>query len=129
MAEPAKKKIIWVEDDKLIGALLTKKLIAAGFDIFCALNGHDAFEAMKAMLPAIPDLVMVDLVLPDMNGFEILEKVGADPRYASVPKLILSNIDSAADHKRAEEVGAKKFIVKALSSLDDIVKEVKAQVG
>ena len=123
--EQPHKKIIWVEDDKLLGSLLSQKLTAAGFDLVCVQSGQDAFAALENIPKALPDLIMVDLILPDMDGFDILDKLGKDPRYAQIPRMVLSNLDSLQDQKRAMLLGAKKFLVKALTSLDQIVNEVK----
>jgi DNA-binding response OmpR family regulator len=124
--ETAKKRIVWVEDDKLLGSLLAQKLAAAGFDLFCATSGKEALQSLDSLSAAPPDLIMVDLILPDMNGFDILERINKDSRFAAVPRMVLSNLDAAVDQKRAHLLGAKKFLVKALTSLDQIVAEVRS---
>ena len=117
-----KKKIVWVEDDKLIGTILAKKLTASGFDLFHASNGD---EALKYLATNVPDAIVLDLLMPGMNGFDILQKVKADPRLQNVPAMILSNLNKQSDIDRARILGAKKFLVKAAASLDQIVEEVR----
>lgn len=117
------KKILWVEDDKLIGTILSKKLLSSGFDIFHAQNGEEAFEILKSVLP---DAIVLDLVLPNMSGFEILETIRKDDSVNKIPVMILSNLSKQSDMERAKALGAKKFLVKATASLDQIVEEMRS---
>ncbi|MBP6858784.1 MAG: response regulator [Candidatus Pacebacteria bacterium] len=117
------KKIVWVEDDKLIGTILAKKLIASGFDLFHAKNGEEALEALKTIMP---DAIVLDLLIPGLNGFDILQRVKATPALAKVPVMILSNLNKQSDIDRAKALGANKFVVKAAASLDQIVAEIRA---
>jgi DNA-binding response OmpR family regulator len=117
-----KKKLLWVEDDKLIGTILAKKLVASGFDLTHCKNGEEALAAVKNM---VPDMIVVDLLLPGMSGFEILQKMKQDDRLKNVPSMVLSNLSKPSDIEKARVLGAKKFLVKAATSLDQIVAEVK----
>lgn len=127
MAED-KKKIMWVEDDQLIGALLAQKFAASGFDLYCAKSGAEAFQSLETLAPAKPDIVIVDIVLPDMDGFQILDRLNQDGRLVDVPRMVLSNLDNEKDQRRAALLGAKKYLVKATTSLDQIVNEVRALI-
>ena len=118
----AKKKLLWVEDDRLIGTILSKKLLSSGFDLIHAKNGDEALAALKA---GVPDVIALDLVLPNMSGFDILQEAKKDPRTANVPVIILSNLSKQSDIERAKLLGAQKFLVKAAVSLDQIVEEVR----
>ena len=121
-ADGTKQKLLWVEDDKLIGTILAKKLISSGFDLFHAKNGEEALEALKS---SIPDMVVVDLMLPGMSGFDILQKMQMDPQLKKIPSMVLSNLSKPSDIEKAKMLGAKKFLVKAATSLDQIVDEIK----
>ncbi|MFA6314820.1 MAG: response regulator [Candidatus Paceibacterota bacterium] len=118
-----KKKLLWVEDDKLIGNILSKKLTASGFELFHAQNGEGALEILKTVMP---NVIVVDLILPGMSGFEILQKINADMSFQKIPKMVLSNLSKPSDIEKAHALGATKFLVKAATSLDQIVAEVKA---
>ncbi len=120
------KKILWVEDDRLIGVILAKKLIASGFDLTHAKNGE---EALASLASSIPDAIVVDLLLPGMSGFDILQRTNMDPRLKKVPTMVLSNLSKPSDIEKAHTLGAKKFLVKASTSLDQIVSEVKELAG
>ncbi len=118
----AKKKLLWVEDDKLIGTILAKKLIASGFDLSHAKNGEEALSSLKQK---IPDVVVLDLLLPGMSGFDILQQIRMDEKLKNVPVIILSNLSKPSDIDKAKMLGAQKFLVKAATSLDQIVSEIK----
>jgi DNA-binding response OmpR family regulator len=117
-----RKKIVWVEDDKLIGTILSKKLTASGFDLY---HAKDGTEAMRYLANNVPDAIVLDLLMPGMSGFDILQKIKADPRLKDVPAMILSNLNKQSDIDRTKILGAQKFLVKAAASLDQIVGEVK----
>lgn len=119
------KKILWVEDDKLIGTILSKKLTTSGFNLTHTKNGEEALESLKSV---IPDGIVLDLVLPGMSGFDILQQMKKDTALAKVPVMILSNLSKQSDIERAKSLGAQKFLVKASVSLDEIVKEVRELV-
>ena len=115
-------KVLWVEDDKLIGTILAKKLIASGFDLFHAKSGEEAIEALKQ---AKPDVIILDLLLPGIGGFDVLQAVNRDSGLRGIPVMILSNLSKPSDLERAKILGAKKFLIKASTSLEQIVKEIK----
>ncbi len=120
-----KIKLLWVEDDKMIGTILAKTLVAAGFDLFHAKNGEEALQALKSITP---EVIAVDLILPGMSGFDILEQVNKEEKLRDIPKMILSNLSKPADIEKARNLGATKFLVKATTSLDQIVAEIKGMV-
>lgn len=117
-----KKKILWVEDDKLISNILGKKLIASGFNLNHVINGE---EALKILETERPNIIILDLLLPGMNGLDILQKIEANPSYKSIPVMILTNLDKQSDKDRARLLGAKIFLVKASTSQDQIIKEIE----
>jgi CheY-like chemotaxis protein len=117
-----KKKLLWVEDDKLIGTIMEKKLVSSGFDLVHVKNGEEALNSLQSR---IPDLIVVDLLLPGMSGFDILEKIKEIETLKKVPRMVLSNLNKSSDIEKAKSLGANKFLVKASTSLDQIVVEVK----
>jgi len=117
------KKILWVEDDKLISTILKKKFVSSGINVIHAINGEEALAQLKDI---VPDLIILDITLPGMDGFEILQKAHMDERMKGVPTLILSNLSRSSDFEKAKMLGATKYLIKASSSLDQIVAEVQA---
>lgn len=116
------KKILWVEDDKLIGNILGKKLVNSGFDLVQTKNGE---EALKELEHIMPNAILIDLLLPGMSGFDILQAIRANTKFANTPVMILSNLSKPSDIEKAKSLGAQKFLVKATASLDQIVAEVR----
>ena len=121
--ESNKTKLLWVEDDKLIGKILGKQFIAADFELFHAHNGD---EAMKYLKTNIPRVIVVDLLLPGMSGFDVLQNIKKDSGLREIPTMVLSNLSKASDIEKAKALGARKFLVKSAYSLDQIVLEVKS---
>lgn len=117
-----KKKILWIEDDKLIGTILAKKLTSSGFDLVHVRDGESALNSLHSR---IPDVVIVDLILPGMNGFEIIESIKKDDNLKNIPIMVLSNLSKVSDIDKAKSLGAKKFLVKASTSLDQAVMEIR----
>ena len=119
-------KLLWVEDDKLIGKILSKKLIAAGFDLIQTKNGLEALASLKSR---IPDIIMLDLLMPGMDGFTLLQEIKKDPGLAKVPLVVLSNLSKQSDRERAKILGVDRFLVKATISLDQICQELQKLIN
>lgn len=117
-----KKKLLWIEDDKLIGTILEKKLISSGFDLIHSKNGEDALKALESFKP---DIIVIDLILPGMNGFEILEKMKEIESLKGVPRMVLSNLSKVSDIDKAKSLGVSKYLVKASTSLDQVIAEIR----
>lgn len=124
-ASSAKTFILVVEDDKFLRELLVRKLASEGFDVQ---NAIDAQAAFAIMAERKPNIVLLDLILPGVSGFEILEKIKSDPKNADLPVIILSNLGQKEDLDRALLLGAKDFMVKANFTLDEIVTKVRSIV-
>ena len=125
VANPDQKTILWVEDDKLIGNILGKKLQSSGFNLIHATNGEEALQQLQSVTP---QGIVVDLLLPGMNGFDILERIRKDARFAKTPVMVLSNLSKPSDIEKAKNLGAQKFMVKAIASLDQIVAEIRSLI-
>ncbi len=106
-----------------MASVLGAKLTASGFDLAIAKNGE---EALTYLATNVPDVILIDLLLPGLNGFEILEQISQKPNLAAVPKIVLSNLDQPADWEKVKAFGVRKFLVKTSVSLEQIVGEVSA---
>ena len=126
MAELKEKKILLVEDDNFLSELLSKKLVESQADVVRAADGEKAIEIVKSS-PRF-DLILLDLMLPKIGGFEVMEAINADEKIKGTPIIILSNLGEKNDIERGVSLGAKKFLVKAILSLDEIVEAVAAIV-
>lgn len=116
------KKIMWVEDDSFLNDIIAQKLSKQGCELMNATNGEDA---LKIIEKNAPDVLFLDILLPGMSGFELLEKIRETPKGKGLPVIILSNFDQEKDVRRAMQLGAKKYLVKATVNLDALVGEIK----
>jgi DNA-binding response OmpR family regulator len=117
------KKILLVEDDKFLRELMSKKLLSLDFEVSTASDGEEGLEKIKAEKP---EVVLLDLILPGINGFEVLEKAKKDPETANIPVIILSNLGQSEDIERGLKLGAKDFLVKAHFTPQEIVNKLKS---
>lgn len=119
------KKILWVEDDKLLGSILFKKFQTSGHTVMFAKNGEETFALLEK---DTPDIIILDILLPGMNGFEILQKIKTNEKLRAIPVIMLSNMSKPTDMDKAKTLGANKFLVKVTVSLDEIINEVNSLI-
>lgn len=120
-----KKKIALVEDDKFYIKIYKHALETEGFDVIVAEDGVQAMERIRAEKP---DLILLDLIMPKKNGFEVLEEVVADDALREIPIIILSNLGQTSDVEKGKGLGAKDYIIKSDESLSGVMKKVKEYV-
>lgn len=117
-----KKRILIVEDDKFLGSLLARKLEKEEFIVSLATNG---VEALNKINESLPNLILLDLILPNMNGFEILEILKKNQKTKDTPVIILSNLGQKEDIEKSLKLGAADYFVKAYSTPQEIVEKIK----
>lgn len=120
MAEHA-KKILLAEDDRFLRRAAEAALKRAGYTVLAAADGEEALRQVRAERP---DLVLLDLIMPKIQGFEVLKALKEDPATAAIPVIVLSNLGQDTDVRRALDGGAVAYLVKANLSLDDLVARV-----
>lgn len=119
-------KIYIVEDDPMLVEIYEKKLTDSGFEIKVAANGSVIKDELLAWKP---DLVLLDVVLPDMDGFEILEIIKKEPSIKDIPVYIFSNLSAEEDIKRATDLGAAGFLTKSNFTPTQLTEEIKRILG
>jgi two-component system phosphate regulon response regulator PhoB len=117
----AVRRVLLAEDDRFLRKAAETALKRHGFTVVAAVDGEEALRLARA---APPDLVLLDLIMPRMQGFEVLRALKADPATAPIPVVILSNLGQDGDMKHAMDAGAAGYFVKANLSLQDLVKRV-----
>lgn len=122
----AKPKILVVEDETFLVKIYANRLKKEGFASRVAMDGE---EALRAVPEFKPDLVLLDIMLPKLNGFEVLQRLRADPRSKDLPVLVLSNLGQEGDMKRAAALGAIDYMVKANVSIQDVVARIRRALG
>jgi len=117
------KKILIIEDDKFLRELIVQKLIKKGYNIVEAVNGE---EGIKSVKEENPDLVLLDLILPVINGFEVLTRIKSDPILAGIPVIIISNLGQEEEINEGLRLGAVDYLIKAHFTLEEILNKIEA---
>lgn len=126
-AAPAAPYVLIVEDDAFLVRAYEVMLTSQGYAVRIAADGEAALEALQA--DSLPQLILLDLMLPRKSGFEVLEIIGKDERLKTIPVVVLSNLGQPADIERAQALGAKAYFVKADTPLENVVATIEQYVG
>lgn len=118
--------ILVVEDDTFLKNLIVQKLEREGFEIQEALDGKTALELLKNITPV---LVVLDLLLPGIDGFQVLEEIRKDPRLKGLPVIVLSNLGELEHIERAKMLGADDYLVKAHFTLGEIIEKINKLIA
>lgn len=117
------KTTLWIEDDEFLSGLVSQKMAHEGRKLTRASRAEEALAAIET---EIPGAIILDILLPGTNGFELLKQLREDARLAAVPIIVLSNYSQEDDIARAKSLGADRYLVKATLSLDDVMKNLDA---
>lgn len=115
-------KILLIEDDKFLRELIIQKLGKEGYDVSEAPEGESGLLKIKEERP---DLVLLDLILPGIDGFEVLSRMKKDAELASIPVIILSNLGQKDDVQKGMDLGAEDYLIKAHFTPGEIVEKIK----
>ena len=126
MLKNKKKKILLIEDEQIIIDILVKKLKKEGYDIVVAMNGNQGLEKMRSQAP---DVILLDMVMPQKGGMEVLEEMHKDKDLKKIPVIIISNSGQPVELDRAMALGVSDWLVKTEFDPDEVVEKVKKQVG
>ena len=116
-------KILLIEDDKFLRELIIQKLGREGYEVAEAPEGEAGLAKVKEEKP---DLVLLDLILPGIDGFEVLSRMKKDPAFSSIPVIILSNLGQRDDVQKGIDLGAEDYLIKAHFTPGEIIEKVKA---
>ncbi|MBU0472516.1 MAG: response regulator [Nanoarchaeota archaeon] len=120
------KKILIVEDEAVLQKTMGDALLQEGYEVFSALDGE---VGVRLARENNPDLILLDVVLPKMNGFEVLEQLWAKEETKGIPVIILTNLENLQDIQRATDLGATTYLVKSNYDLGEVVQKVKIALG
>ena len=119
------KKILIVEDDKFLRELIARKVIDEGFNVSEAIDGE---EGIKKIKEEKPDMVLLDLILPGIDGFEVLTRMKEDPALSSIPVIIFSNLGQKEDIEKGLKLGAIDYLIKAHFTPGEIIEKIKSNL-
>lgn len=118
------KRILLVEDDQFQRQAEEALLRLRGFEVAIAVDGEDALRQLEK--PERPDLIVLDLIMPKVTGFEVLKRVKANPETSAIPVIVLSNLSQESDRRQVLESGAVEYLVKANLTLQEVVERIQA---
>lgn len=121
-------KVLLVEDDSFLREISSKKLTKEGYTVFEAIDGSQAVDGIKEIKP---DIVLLDIILPAIDGFQVLSQIrgSSEEKIAKVPVIMLSNLGQDDDIKKAMDMGANDYLVKAHFTTEEIVAKIKKILG
>lgn len=120
------KKILIVDDEKVLAELLSSKIEQAGFSTIVA---HDGEEGLRKALTERPSLILLDIVMPKMDGIKVLKKLREDPWGKTVPVIVLTNLNTAETVEKSLASGVYDYLVKIDYTLDDLAEIVKKRMA
>lgn len=123
--EATKPTIVLVEDDTFLSGMYVTKLTLEGFNVQLATDGEEAVRQIKAV---VPDIVLLDIVLPKKDGFHVLEEIKADDSTKHIPVILLTNLGQKDDVDRGLKLGAKDYLIKAHFMPSEVVEKVKQTI-
>ncbi|MFA5997437.1 MAG: response regulator [Candidatus Paceibacterota bacterium] len=114
--------VLIVEDEDFLVRALKDNLTAEGYTVSVAMDGEAAFDELKKKKPS---LVLLDLLLPKKNGFDVLKEIRQSPEWQLIPVVILSNLGEDSEIKRALELGANDYFVKSQHPIQEVIEKVR----
>lgn len=120
------KKILLIEDEEIMIDVLKKKLVQEGYDVIVARDGVEGLERMREIKPA---LILLDIVMPKMGGFEVMEEMRKDKTLKRIPIIIVSNSGQPVELGRAKELGARDWLIKTEFDPQEVIDKVRRQIG
>lgn len=122
------KKILLVEDEEIMIGLLQRKLTQEGYEVLVARDGQEGLERLRGM-ESKPDLVLLDIIMPKLGGFEVMEEMNKDPELKKIPVIVISNSGQPVELDRAQKLGAKDWLIKTEFDPQEVIDKVVKQIG
>lgn len=120
------KKILIIEDEELLCDLLQRKLSEEGYQVSVAKDGAEGMGMIKEMKP---DLILLDIVMPNKNGFEVMDEMQSDEKLKHIPIIVISNSGQPVEIDKAKELGARDWLIKTEFDPQEVIEKVKKQIG
>jgi CheY-like chemotaxis protein len=118
------KRILLVEDDQYQRKAEEALLRLRGYEVVVAVDGEEALAQLTK--PERPDLIVLDLIMPKLSGFEVLKQIKADPGTSAIPVIVLSNLSQESDRRQVLDSGATEYLVKANMTLHEVIERIEA---
>lgn len=119
-------KILFVEDEQAVQKTFGEFLRERGYEVVSALDGKTGLKLARS---ESPDLVLLDIILPGMNGLDVLAAIKKDPKTKGIPVIIMTNLEGVEEVNKAIELGAITYLVKTSYTLEEVVKKIEDTLG
>ncbi len=125
MSKAKKKKILIIEDEQTLAKSLSDKLTREGYEVIAEIDGA---MGLKRVIEEMPDLVILDIILPGLNGLEVLKSLKGRDKTKNVPVILVSNVDDMKSTRDAKKLGAANYLLKSNVTLANIIEEIKKHI-
>lgn len=119
------QKVLVVEDEQALRDALSLKLKKEGFTVFEAKNGDEGLNSAKT---DHPDIILLDIMMPETNGLDVLQELKSNVGLMQIPVLVLTNLPEASAEQKAMKLGATEYLVKSNSPLEVLVEKIKSHL-
>ena len=119
------KHILIIEDNAFINSAYGTKFNRESIPYKIAVDGEEALAKLQDEAVKLPAVIILDLILPKKNGFEVLSVIKNDPRIKMIPVIVITNLNQEIERRRAMELGASEYLVKADTKIDTLVDKVR----
>ncbi len=121
-----KKKIAIIEDEEIMIDILKRKIFQQGYEVVLARDGEEGLNLIKKEKP---DLILLDIIMPKMNGFEVMAEINKDPQLKKIPIIVISNSGQPVELDKAKKLGAKDWLIKTEFDPKEVIEKVKKCLG
>jgi len=125
-ANKSSKRVLIMEDEEILRGLLKRKLSQKGYEVLIARDGVEGLEVAKKFQP---DLILLDIIMPKMGGFEVMEEIKKIPQLKNIPIIVVSNSGQPVELDRAKKLGAKDWLIKTEFDPQEVVEKVIDLIG
>jgi DNA-binding response OmpR family regulator len=122
--ENKKKRIMIIEDDFFVMDIYNLKLIQSGFGVICASDGKEGIQKLQAE-KNIPDLILLDIIMPYLNGIEVLKQIKTDDRLKNIPVLLLTNLSQKKEVSEGMQLGAVDYLIKSHFTPSEVLEKIR----
>ena len=126
---PQQNKILFVDDTKMFQNIYKSKLMSEGYQVKTADNGLEAIKVLTESKEWKPDIILLDLIMPVMDGFKVLQTVKTNPDFSSILVIVFSSRGQPEEIEKAVNLGADGYLIKTTTTPNDVVKKVKEILG
>lgn len=120
------KKILFIEDESTLQKRMGEFLGQEGYKVIPALDGETGFKLAQKEKP---DLILLDIILPKLDGFEVFKRIKDDKKTQNIPVIILTNLENSSDIEKSLELGATAYLIKSDQSLEDVLEKINKTLG